>query len=286
MAKRRIINKEENNKVTLLIVGKEYFKEEINKRIVIGEEILSRQIQTTRQFEQAKDDFHNWDDFNSELLKQSFNNINNEYKEKYDIVNEKFIYVTKSPAEQLQEFYEDVKNKVNSLKQLVSKLPLIKSEIKGNTISLTENNNNKVFIVHGHNNEVKVNVARTIEKLGLEAIILHEQPNSGKTIIEKFEEHSDVSFAIVLLTDDDFGKGKKDDNLNIRARQNVILELGYFIGKLSRNKVCPLYTSGVELPSDLHGLLYIEIDPEESWKFKLAKELKATGFDIDVNKIL
>ena len=125
-----------------------------------------------------------------------------------------------------------------------------------------------------------------IEKLGLEAIILHEQPNSGKTIIEKFEEHSDVSFAIVLLTDDDFGKGKKDDNLNIRARQNVILELGYFIGKLTRNKVCPLYTSGVELPSDLHGLLYIEIDQEESWKFKLAKELKATGFDIDVNKIL
>ena len=91
MAKRRKLNKEENNKMTLLIVGKEYFEEEINKRIVIGEEIFSRQIQTTRQFEQAKDDFHNWDDFNSELLKQSFNNINNEYKEQYDIVNEKFI---------------------------------------------------------------------------------------------------------------------------------------------------------------------------------------------------
>lgn len=286
MAKRKITSKVENNKLTLLIVGKDYLKEEINKRIIIGEEILSRQIQTSRQYEQAKDDFHNWDDFNSELLKQSFNNINNEYKEQYDIVNHKFIYVSKSPAEELQEFYEDVKNKVNNLKQLISKLSLIKSEITESTISLTGTNNNKVFIVHGHNNEVKVNVARTIERLGLEAIILHEQPNSGKTIIEKFEEHSDVSFAIVLLTDDDFGKGKKDDNLNIRARQNVILELGYFIGKLSRNKVCPLYTSGVELPSDLHGLLYIEIDAEESWRFKLAKELKATGFDIDVNKII
>jgi predicted nucleotide-binding protein len=286
MTKRKIITKEENNRLTLLIVGKDYFSEEINKRIILGEEIYSRQIQTNRQFEQAKEDFQNWDDFNSELLKQSFNNINSEYKEQYDNVNEKFIYVSQSPAEELKEFYEDVKNKVNNLKQLISKLSLIKSEIKENTISLTETNNNKIFIVHGHNNEVKVNVARTIEKLGLEAIILHEQPNSGKTIIEKFEEHSDVSFAIVLLTDDDFGKGKKDDNLNVRARQNVILELGYFIGKLSRKKVCPLYTSGVELPSDLHGLLYIEIDQEESWKFKLAKELKATGFDIDVNKIL
>lgn len=286
MAKRKIINKEESNRLTLLIVGRDYFSEEINKRIILGEEIYSRQIQTNRQFEQAKEDFQNWDDFNSELLKQSFNNINSEYKEQYDNINEEFIYVTQSPAEEVNEFYEDVKNKVNNLKQLISKLSLIKSEIKENTPPLTETNNNKIFIVHGHNNEVKVNVARTVEKLGLEVIILHEQPNSGKTIIEKFEEHSDVSFAIVLLTDDDFGKGRKDDNLNIRARQNVILELGYFIGKLSRNKVCPLYTSGVELPSDLHGLLYIEIDQEESWKFKLVKELKAAGFDIDVNKIL
>ena len=147
MAKRKIVNKEENNKLTLLIVGKDYFKEEINKRIILGEEIHSRQIQTNRQYEQAKDDFQNWDDFNSELLKQSFNNINSEYREQYDNVNEKFIYVSQSPAEELQEFFEDVKNKVNNLKQLISKLTLIKSEIKESTISITENNNNKIFII-------------------------------------------------------------------------------------------------------------------------------------------
>jgi predicted nucleotide-binding protein len=286
MAKRKTSNQDSNGQPTFLIVGKDYFKEELNKRIVLGEELYSRQIQTTRQFEQAKEDFDSWDDFNSELLKQSFDKQNNEYKEEYDNVNERFIYVSKSPAEELQEFIEDVKNKVNNLKQIVAKLSLIKSEIKETALTSSENSNNKVFIVHGHNNEVKINVARTIEKLGLEAIILHEQANSGKTIIEKFEEHSDVSFAIVLLTDDDFGKNKKQENLKNRARQNVILELGYFIGKLSRNKVCPLYMSGVELPSDLHGLLYIEIDQEESWKFKLAKELKASGFDINANKIL
>jgi len=287
MTKKKIASRSDSETSTALTVGREYFKEEVNKRIVLGEEIYSRQIQTNRQFEQARQDYYDWNDFNSELLKQSFNNPNNEYKKKYDNVNQKFIYVPKSPPEELQEFIEDVKNKVNNLRQLVAKVSLIKTEI--NEPALTKasvTNSNKVFIVHGHNNEVKVNVARTIEKLGLEAIILHEQANSGKTIIEKFEEHSEVSFAIVLLTDDDLGKNKKADNLNNRARQNVILELGYFIGKLSRNKICPLYMPGVELPSDLHGLLYIELDAEESWKFKLAKELKASGFNIDVNKIL
>ena len=287
MAKRTIATKSENNNPTFLVVGREYFKEELGKRIVIGEEIHNRQIQTNRQFEQARQDYYDWNDFNSEFLKQSFNNPSNEYKSSYDNVNQKFIYVSQSPAEELQEFIEDVKNKVNNLRQLVAKTSLIKTEINEPIIAKTSSaSSNKVFIVHGHNNEVKVNVARTVEKLGLEAIILHEQANSGKTIIEKFEEHSEVAFAIVLLTDDDFGKSKKADNLNNRARQNVILELGYFIGKLSRNKVCPLYVSGVELPSDLHGLLYIELDAEESWKFKLAKELKASGLDVDVNKIL
>lgn len=287
MAKRTASTKEEKNEPTALIVGREYFKEELNKRIVIGEEIFSRQIQTNRQFEQARQDYYDWNDFNSELLKQSFNNPNNEYKQRYDNVNQKFIYVSKSPAEELEEFIEDVKNKVSNLRQLVAKVALIKTEIKEPTIAkVSTANSNKVFIVHGHNNEIKVNVARTIEKLGLEAIILHEQANSGKTIIEKFEEHSEVGFAIVLLTDDDLGKSKKEENLNNRARQNVILELGYFIGKLTRNKVCPLYVPGVELPSDLLGLLYIELDAEDSWKFKLAKELRASGLDVDVNKIL
>lgn len=287
MAKRSASNRDDKNQPTALIVGREFFKEELNKRISIGEEISNRNVQTNRQFEQAKQDFYDWNDFNSELLKQSFNNPGNEYKQSYDKVNQKFIYVSKYPAEELEEFIEDVKNKVTNLRRLVSKLSLIKTEIKEPTIAKVPSvNSNKVFIVHGHNNEIKVNVARTVEKLGLEVIILHEQANSGKTIIEKFEEFSEVAFAIILLTDDDLGKNKKDDNLNSRARQNVILELGYFIGKLSRDKVCPLYVPEVELPSDLLGLLYIELDAEESWKFKLAKELKASGLDIDVNKIL
>ena len=90
--------------------------------------------------------------------------------------------------------------------------------------------------------------------------ILHEQANEGKRIIEKFEKHSAVGFAIVLLTSDDEGKAKASDNLNIRARQNVILELGFFMGKLGRSRVLPLYIEGVELPSDIQGLMYTLID--------------------------
>ncbi|MCX6237166.1 MAG: nucleotide-binding protein [Bacteroidia bacterium] len=125
-----------------------------------------------------------------------------------------------------------------------------------------------------------------MEKLGLNPIILSEQPNQGQTIIEKFELHSNVGFAIVLLTADDLGKTKTDDEEKYRARQNVILEMGFFIGKLGRNKVFPLYESGVELPGDLHGVLYNPLDEANSWKFKLAKELKSAGYDVDANKLL
>lgn len=145
---------------------------------------------------------------------------------------------------------------------------------------------NKVFIVHGHNEEIKHNVARLLEKIKLKAIILNEQSDEGLTIIEKFEKHSDVSFAIILLTFDDFGNTKSKEEKNKRARQNVILELGYFIAKLGRNKVLPLYEEGVELPSDISGVLYTKIDNSENWKFRVIKELKTVGFDVDANNIL
>ncbi|MFH1259507.1 MAG: nucleotide-binding protein, partial [Elusimicrobiota bacterium] len=113
--------------------------------------------------------------------------------------------------------------------------------------------NNNVFVVHGSNDGVKEAVARFINKLNLNPIILHEQPNLGRTLIEKFTDYSNVGFAIVILTGDDLGKGSKESDLNKRARQNVIFELGYFIGKLGRARVCALYEEGVEFPSDYEG---------------------------------
>jgi predicted nucleotide-binding protein len=145
----------------------------------------------------------------------------------------------------------------------------------------------KVFVVHGHDNEAKESVARFIERLRLSPIILHEQPNSGRTVIEKFEVFSDVGFAVVLLTPDDIGTSAAEPkNLKPRARQNVILELGYFMGKLSRFRVCALYKPGVEIPSDYQGVLYIELDPAGAWKQKLAQELVEANFSIDLDGLL
>ena len=141
----------------------------------------------------------------------------------------------------------------------------------------------KVFIVHGHDGELKQSVARIIEKQGIEAIILSEQANKGRTIIEKFEDYSDVGGAICLFTADDYGKAKKDTTDNTRARQNVVLETGYFMGKLGRDHVVLLADKGIEMPSDLSGVVYTDTG---SWQFALLKELDAMGYKVDLNKLL
>lgn len=142
-----------------------------------------------------------------------------------------------------------------------------------------------VFIVHGHDEALKSEVARFVEKLGLRAIILHEQPNRGQTVIEKFEKNAgSVMFAIVLLTPDDHGGARADaPATRPRARQNVILELGYFIGALRRDHVCALYRGDdLELPSDISGVVYIKYDGQ--WKIELAQELKHIWSDVDLNR--
>ena len=141
----------------------------------------------------------------------------------------------------------------------------------------------KVFIVHGHDGELKQSVARIIEKQGIEAIILSEQANKGRTIIEKFEDYSDVGGAICLFTADDLGKAKDDTSDKTRARQNVVLETGYFMGKLGRDHVVLLADKDIEMPSDLSGVVYTDTG---SWQFALLKEMDAMGYKVDLNKLL
>lgn len=140
----------------------------------------------------------------------------------------------------------------------------------------------KVFIVHGHDGELKQAVARIIEKQGIEAIILSEQANKGRTIIEKFEDYSDVSGAICLFTADDYGRAKTDETDNTRARQNVVLETGYFMGKLGRDHVVLLADQNIEMPSDLSGVVYTD---SANWEIDLLKELKGMGYTVDLNKL-
>lgn len=145
--------------------------------------------------------------------------------------------------------------------------------------------NRDIFLVHGHDEAAKVTVARFLEKLNVNPIILHEQADKGRTIIQKLEDHSKVRFAVVLLTPDDEGRGRGSD-LKPRARQNVILELGYFIGSLGRERVCALKVDGVEEPSDLQGLLYVPFDSAGSWRLTLGRELKVAGIEVDMNRAL
>ncbi|CAG0978994.1 hypothetical protein BURK2_01730 [Burkholderiales bacterium] len=144
----------------------------------------------------------------------------------------------------------------------------------------------KVFIVHGHDDGAREAVARYVERIGFEAVILREQANQGRTIIEKIEAHSEVGFAIVLLTPDDTGC-KAGETSKPRARQNVLLELGYFIGRLGRANVCALATSSdMELPTDFAGVVWEPFDAAGGWRQSLARELDAAGFEIDWNKVM
>lgn len=154
--------------------------------------------------------------------------------------------------------------------------PILQSNSKAKS-----GNMSKIFIVHGHDGKLKESVARIIEKQGIEAIILSEQANKGRTIIEKFEDYSDVDGAICLFTSDDIGRAKNDSAENRRARQNVVLETGYFMGKLGRDLIVILADDGIEMPSDLSGIVYTNT---ASWQTDLLKELKAIGYTVDFNK--
>ncbi|HLY38599.1 MAG TPA: TIR domain-containing protein [Candidatus Binatia bacterium] len=145
----------------------------------------------------------------------------------------------------------------------------------------------KVLVVHGRNHEMREQVARFLMKLQLEPILLDEQAAHGRTLIEKLESQAGLSFAVVILTGDDVGALAADrDALHPRARQNVIFELGFAVGRLRRERVCALYEEAVELPSDIHGVEYTPLDPAGAWRAKLARELHEAGFRFDPLKVI
>ena len=144
----------------------------------------------------------------------------------------------------------------------------------------------KVFIVHGHNETVKQTVARVLESIGLTPIVLAEQPDKGRTVIEKFEnEGNDVGFAVVLLTADDKGRKNYARKMQDRARQNVVFEMGYFMALLGRERVMLLLQDGVEKPSDLNGVVYTALDKDGVWKYRLVKELREQGYIVSSDSL-
>ena len=147
----------------------------------------------------------------------------------------------------------------------------------------------RVFVVHGHDEAMKQSVCRALERLRLHPVVLHEQPNKGRTIIEKFTDHANVGFAVILLSPDDVGK-ENDENATLRPRprQNVVLELGFFLGRLGRNRVMALVsdTDGFELPSDYSGVVFTPYDLGGAWRTALVHELQAASYKVDANAIV
>ena len=144
----------------------------------------------------------------------------------------------------------------------------------------------KIFVVHGRDNEAKNEVARFLERIGLEAIILHERPNLGRHLLTKFQEEAEgVGFAVVLITPDDEG-ALAGEPLRKRARQNVVFELGFLIGRLGPPRVAALVKGEVERPSDFDGVGYIALDPAGGWKGLLARELRGARIPFDPMKVL
>ncbi len=142
----------------------------------------------------------------------------------------------------------------------------------------------KIFLVHGHDLAARERVTNFLERMGLDVITLDEQHNAGKTVIEKFEDNSDVHFAVVLLTGDDVG-GIQSGELRPRARQNVIFELGFFMGRLRRDRVCAIRSGDVELPSDIGGMVWLALDSPK-WRKELATELEKAGYQIEWRKLV
>jgi predicted nucleotide-binding protein len=143
-----------------------------------------------------------------------------------------------------------------------------------------------VFVVHGHDHASRDTVELFLRRVGMNPIILAERPSRGNTVIEKIEREGVCNFAVVLLTPDDKGGPVDADpsTYRERARQNVLLELGFFIGRIGRDKVCALYKGDVEIPSDYSGVVWVRLDEAGGWKRELGKELEAVGLPVELSK--
>jgi predicted nucleotide-binding protein len=261
---------------------------QINERIVKGQAIREREVRTEEALVEFEKDYRTWTAYNSELLARLF--TTNKYQEEYTWWGVGSVRMRPpSPEERLEDVRKDIAEKVQRLESIRERLELIPLSAGALRTSAptAHAHTNRAFVVHGHDDAARETVARFLEKLGVEAIVLHEQATQGRTLVEKLEHYANVDFAVVLLTPDDVGaEAAKADQLNPRARQNVLLELGFFVGRLGRSHVCAIHKGPLELPSDYLGVGYVPLDSGGGWRLQLAKELRSAGFEVDMNQAL
>jgi predicted nucleotide-binding protein len=273
----------------ILAQPRDKVRERLTLRLQEGENLLGRRVTSETELKKLRAETRQWDAYNTELLRTLFatEQPGSEYAASHG-----FGVFGGPPSLQ-----EEVESQERYIGECIERLQTIlncldlyqeqQPQQRGVPAPGPPGARRKVFVVHGHNDGAKQAVARFLERFGLEIVILHEQANRGMTIIEKFEEHAvTVAFAVILLTADDLGTAKEDQNPQPRARQNVIFEMGFFAAKLGRARVCALVEPNIESPSDYSGVVYIPLGPGEGWHLPLAKELKAAGLDVDLNKAI
>ncbi len=290
----------EEQNLPKLLVSIEEANKKIERQLEKGR-WLHDQIGSYEDSDKARRDINNWSRYNLDLLTKLFENRH--------IVGYIHFYhgdLTVHEMEQIIDsgdslpdnatYRSDMSESISSLEGILERLELFE-ELSDSTLRPQSSDNvsdnpvcnlgDDVFVVHGHDEAAKLAMADFVRTFDLNPIILDEKANEGQTIIEKFEAHAgEAGYAIILLTPDDIGAVKDETNdLKPRARQNVILELGYFLGALGRERVCVLHKEKVELPSDIHGVLYVPMDNNNGWKFELAREMKQAKLPIDLNKL-
>jgi len=193
---------------------------------------------------------------------------------------------TTIPWGRVPEVVTDIEEKLRVLESIQGRLDIY-NEISEERSARKPSQDAPIFLVHGHALERRETVRRFLERVtDREVVVLADQANRGQDILGKLITHAqEACFAVVLLTPDDYGRSKEGGDDKPRARQNVVFELGLFIGLLGRDKVAALNDSSIETPTDFAGVAYISIEGE-SWQLELARELKAAGISVSVDRIL
>lgn len=283
--KMRLPPGEELETTSSLLVPRATVEEKLKERIEKGKSLQMRDVRTERDLTEARAEQRKWHEYNIDYLARCFDSrsISNSYAQQQGLG---LTFIDHSLNQRLEVFRDRVRDQINRLESILERLELIPETTS--TLVTARRSGDSVFVVHGSDEASKVQVARFLEKLGLNVVILHEQPNQGQTIIEKLEGNAaGAGYAVVLLTPDDIAApGHSPDARQSRARQNVILELGYFCGALGRDRVCVLYKKGVEIPTDYLGVLYTPLDDGGGWQIELARELKTSGLPVDLNDVV
>lgn len=283
--------------LTNLRVAKQQARSELSQQIEQGQRLVDR-VQAPGDLGQGEKDKTRWVKLTAEILVRVFDTTG-PFEEFLTETGVGMVAVvplvtssrgipnaTRDPLIEVRDFHEEMEIYLERLRSLQERAEVMTEPASSTDTAVAARAMGQgVFIVHGHDEGAKQATARFIEHLGLRAIVLDEQPSAGRTIVEKFEDYAaTVGYALVLLTPDDVGAlGATPNDFKQRARQNVIFELGYFAGKLGRGRVCLLHKGEVDIPADLHGVVYIVMDDYKGWQPKVVNELRAAGINIDAH---